>query len=191
MSELNAEDGVQEETSTRVLYEQLQNEYHKLLKQYAAAENTIDELRTGATVHLCTEPLESRPNSRLSYDEMKFSKSINFSRPLKANTSDYSTMNGTCSTNTTGGLLESNRTPSPERNNGQHPSLEARIHALKQRVGTVECILYESSLNNEENLNELHGICFQLYEEHGILTRELKLQSRNTFDHSGQRYNVH
>ncbi|XP_028408353.1 uncharacterized protein LOC114530931 [Dendronephthya gigantea] len=186
MSEVNAKDGTQEETSTRVLYEQLQNEYNKLLKQYAAAENTIDELRTGATVHLYTEPIESRLNSRLSYDEVRFSKSINLPRPLNATTSEYSTMNGICSTNTSGSRLENIRTPSPERNNGQYLSLEARIHALKQNVATVECILSESALNNEDNLNELLGICTQLYKEHGILTRELKLQSRNTIHRSGQ-----
>jgi hypothetical protein len=180
--------GKREDASTQVLFEQLQGEYNKLLKQHAAAENTIDELRTGVTVHLYTEPLESRPNSRLSFETARYPQNINFPRPLQASTSEFSTMNETCSTIfTTGGRVE---TPIQGENTRGNLSLQARIQALKEDVNTVESILSESAVNNEETLNELLVICTQLHKEHNTLTRELKLQSRNTVGLSASRYGI-
>ena len=185
MSEENSEESLREDASTQVLYEQLQSEYNKLLKQYAAAENTIDELRTGATVHLYTEPLESRPNSRLSFDTARFSQNINFPKPLQASTSEFSTMNDTCSTSFTSG---GRKTPAQGDSNREDFSLQDRIQALKEDVNTAESIFSESCASDKETLKELLGICTQLHKEHVTLTRELKLQSRNTLDISLRRF---
>ena len=177
MTEENLEASLKEDTSTQVLYDQLQSEYNKLLKQYAAAENTIDELRTGATIHLYTEPVESRPTSRLSFEPARYPQNINFPRPLQASTSEFSTMNDTCSTNfSTGGRI---KTPTQGERNDENPSLAARIQALKEDVNTVESVFSETGADNEKVLNELLVICKQLDEERKILSRELKLQSRN------------
>jgi hypothetical protein len=182
MTEENLGESLKEDASAHVLYVQLQSEYNKLLKQYAAAENTIDELRTGATVHLYTEPLESRPNSRLSVETTRYPQSINFPRPLQASTSEFSTMNDTCSTNfSTGGRI---KTPTQGENSVENLSLQARIQALKDDVNTLESLSTESGVNNEETLNELLVICKQLDNEHATLTRELKLHSRNTLSTS-------
>ena len=182
MTEENLEASLKEDTSTQVLYDQLQSEYNKLLKQYAAAENTIDELRTGATVHLYTEPVESRPTSRLSFESGRYPQNINFPRPLQASTSEFSTMNDTCSTNfSTGGRI---KTPTEGERNDEHPSLVARIQTLKEDVNAVESVFSESGAENEKVLNELLVICKQLDEEREILSRQLKLQSRNAVSSS-------
>ena len=185
MSDDNSEESLKEDASTQLLYEQLQSEYNKLLKRHAAAENTIDELRTGATVHLYTEPLESRPNSRLSFDTVRFPQSINFPRPLQASTSEFSTMNDTRSTSYTSG---GRRTPVQRENTRENLPLQDRIQALKEDVNTVEIVFSESDVNDKETPKELFGICTQLYTEHGRLTRELKLQSRDTMSISLQRF---
>jgi hypothetical protein len=187
MTEENLEASYKEDGCTQVLYDQLQSEYNKLLKQYAAAENTIDELRTGATVHLYTEPLESRPASRLSIETARYSQNIDFPRTLQASTSEFSSMNDSCSKNfSTGGRII---TPRRGEKNGENLSLFTRIHALKEDVNTVECVFSESGGNNEGTLNELLVICKQLDKEHGLLTHELKLQSRNTLSASRYRLN--
>ena len=187
MTEEITEDSIKEDTtSTQVLYEQLQSEYNKLLKQYAAAENTIDELRTGATVHLYTEPLDSRPNSRLSFETARYPQNINFPKPLQASTSEFSTMNETCSTNfSTGGPV---KTPIEGENSGGKPSLQARIQSLKEVVNRLESVLSEGSANDEKKLNELLDICTQLGNEHGVLSRELTVLSRNSTNLSTSRY---
>lgn len=169
------------DNGTQVLYEQLQGEYNKLLKQYAAAENTIDELRTGATVHLYTEPIESRPNVLSPSGTATYPQNVTLHQP------QLSTMSETFTNFTTGGRLKS---PTRGTKNSECPSLQTRIRALKEDVSTVESLLCEGDKNNEETLNELLVICTQLHKEHGTLSAELKLQSRNNIDISFRGYEI-
>nr|XP_034357662.1 microtubule organization protein AKNA isoform X3 [Arvicanthis niloticus] len=62
------------------LVHQLQEDYHKLLTKYAEAENTIDQLRLGAKVHLYSDP--PQPSQSLCSGSMpQGSKVLSFSIP--------------------------------------------------------------------------------------------------------------
>ncbi|XP_021085792.1 microtubule organization protein AKNA isoform X3 [Mesocricetus auratus] len=62
------------------LVHQLQEDYHKLLTKYAEAENTIDQLRLGAKVHLYSDP--PQPNQSICSGTMpQGSKVLSFSVP--------------------------------------------------------------------------------------------------------------
>ncbi|XP_028635721.1 AT-hook-containing transcription factor isoform X2 [Grammomys surdaster] len=62
------------------LVHQLQEDYHKLLTKYAEAENTIDQLRLGAKVHLYSDP--PQPSQSFCSGSMpQGSKVISFSIP--------------------------------------------------------------------------------------------------------------
>lgn len=62
------------------LVHQLQEDYHKLLTKYAEAENTIDQLRLGAKVHLYSDPPQPR-QSICSGSMPQGSKVLSFSIP--------------------------------------------------------------------------------------------------------------
>lgn len=62
------------------LVHQLQEDYHKLLTKYAEAENTIDQLRLGAKVHLYSDP--PQPSQSFCSGSMpQGSKVLSFSIP--------------------------------------------------------------------------------------------------------------
>ncbi|ERE86357.1 AT-hook-containing transcription factor [Cricetulus griseus] len=62
------------------LVHQLQEDYHKLLTKYAEAENTIDQLRLGAKVHLYSDP--PQPSQSICSGSMpQGSKVLSFSIP--------------------------------------------------------------------------------------------------------------
>ncbi|XP_031233490.1 microtubule organization protein AKNA isoform X2 [Mastomys coucha] len=62
------------------LVHQLQEDYHKLLTKYAEAENTIDQLRLGAKVHLYSDPPQPS-QSFFSGSMPQGSKVLSFSIP--------------------------------------------------------------------------------------------------------------
>ena len=192
MSEGNAEEKEKEDSSSTVLYEQLQSEYNKLLKRYAQAENIIDELKTGARVHLYTEPQNAEPNSCQEFEAMHHSQRTNFPCPSQAVVNRDTTKDDT-GMNSTGHDLNVHRQngfsdykkgqESLPANTKQDDDLVERIQLLKEDVDSLGNYLAESDVASTA-LNEVSGICKQLDKEHKELRRDFKILKQSRCDSS-------
>ena len=180
--------------SSAVFHQQLQSEYNALLKRFAEAENTIDQLRTGARIRLYTDPQDAKPANCGDFQNVRHSQRINLPSSSQAVVSSVTAKddNTVTSMKPAGRRDRKNASSEFEKvqwspplvpNTKQDESLPMRIQSLKENVDSLENHLSESDITSTV-LNEVSGICKQLDEEHKELCRELKTYKQLRFTSS-------
>lgn len=181
------------EDSSTVFHQQLQSEYNALLKRFAEAENTIDQLRTGARIRLYTDPQDAKPANCGDFQNVRHSQRINLSSSQAVVSSVTAKDDNTVTSMKPAGRRDRKNassefekvqwSPPLVPNTKQDESLPMRIQSLKENVDSLENHLSESDITSTV-LNEVSGICKQLDEEHKELCRELKTYKQLRFTSS-------
>ena len=166
---------------TDEVYQRLQDDYDELLKKYAQAENTIDQLRIGAKLNLYSDLPPPQQSSFVNVTVHKQPGTFRFPRSSRAVLSEGGSENEETSRGVDAGTLNGNQWIYAP-NAGSHPSLSdgvrlrtalsSKVEHFQEDVDALQDHVMQGQWAEPE-IEELRSMCEQLKAQSENLKREL------------------
>lgn len=166
---------------TDEVYQRLQDDYDELLKKYAQAENTIDQLRIGAKLNLYSDLPPPQQSSFVNVTVHKQPGTFRFPRSSRAVLSEGGSANEETSRGVDAGTQNGNQWIYAP-NAGSHPSLSdgvrlrtalsSKVQHFQEDVDALQDHVMQGQWAEPE-IEELRSMCEQLRAQSENLKREL------------------
>lgn len=170
---------------TDEVYQRLQDDYDELLKKYAQAENTIDQLRIGAKLNLYSDLPPPQQSSSVNATVHKEPGVFRFPRGSQAVLSeggfpsgevprgaDAAPQNGNQRSITTSSYAGLNPSSPDGRGARLRAALSSKVQYFQEDVDALQDHVMEGKWGEPE-LQELRDMCEQLKAQNGNLKQEL------------------
>ena len=167
---------------TDEVYQRLQDDYDELLKKYAQAENTIDQLRIGAKLNLYSDLPPPQQSSFVNVTVHKQPGAFRFPRSSQAVLSEGSLPNGETTRGVDEGTQSGNQRFTTTANAGFSPSspdgarlraaLSSKIQYFQEDVDALQDHVMGGQWGEPE-VQELRDMCEQLKAQNENFKREL------------------
>ena len=170
---------------TDEVYQRLQDDYDELLKKYAQAENTIDQLRIGAKLNLYSDLPPPQQSSFVNVTVHKEPGVFRFPRSSQAVLSegvfangevprgaDAAPQNGNQRSATTSSYAGLNPSSPDGRGARLRAALSSKVQYFQEDVDALQDHVMEGQWGEPE-LQELREMCEQLKAQNGNLKQEL------------------
>ena len=167
---------------TDEVYQRLQDDYDELLKKYAQAENTIDQLRIGAKLNLYSDLPPPQQSSFVNVTVHKQPGAFRFPRSSQAVLSEGSLPNGETPRGVDAGTQNGNQRFTTTANAGFSPSspdgarlraaLSSKIQYFQEDVDALQDHVMGGQWGEPE-VQELRDMCEQLKAQNKNFKREL------------------
>lgn len=172
---------------TDEVYQRLQDDYDELLKKYAQAENTIDQLRIGAKLNLYSDLPPPQQSSFVNVTVHKEPGVFRFPRSSQAVLSEGGFPSGEVSrgadaapqndnqrsTTTTSSYYAGLNPSSPDGRGARlRAALSSKVQYFQEDVDALQDHVMEEQWGEPE-LQELRDMCEQLKAQNGNLIQEL------------------
>jgi len=170
---------------TDEVYQRLQDDYDELLKKYAQAENTIDQLRIGAKLNLYSDLPPPQQSSSVNATVHKEPGVFRFPRSSQAVLSeggfpsgevprgaDAAPQNGNQRSTTTSSYAGLNPSSPDGRGARLRAALSSKVQYFQEDVDALQDHVMEGQWGEPE-LQELRDMCEQLKAQNGNLKQEL------------------
>lgn len=164
------------------VYQRLQDDYDELLKKYAQAENTIDQLRIGAKLNLYSDLPPPQQSSFVNVSVHKQPGVFRFPRSSQAVLSEGSFPNEGTSRGVDAGTQNGNQRITTTVNAGFNPSspdgarlraaLSSKVQYFQEDVDALQSHVMEGQWGEPE-VQELRDMCEQLKAQNENFKREL------------------
>ena len=167
---------------TDEVYQRLQDDYDELLKKYAQAENTIDQLRIGAKLNLYSDLPPPQQSSFVNVTVHKQPGTFRFPRSSQAVLSEGSFPNVEATRGADAGTQSGNQRIYTTASAGSNPSnpdgarlreaLSSKVQYFQEDVDALQDHVMEGQWGETE-VQELRHMCEQLKAQNENFKREL------------------